>query len=109
MGNPLNDVQVFQVIAFEKIADRGIGGVVSRKITQNVVLSMTRSRNCRAYKGYSDTVLAIANGYGYDKRGVALALAIKKLTGVTLKNGAAGVQPVMEDALTHGIEVTVVV
>jgi hypothetical protein len=56
-------------------------------------ITVTRSKQgvVRAWHGYSDTVLATAGGYGYDKESSVLAHACAKFIENTDINNGAGV------------------
>lgn len=54
---------------------------------------------------YSGEVVGRAGGYGYDKQGTALAVALSRLYGMTSIDGARGERSVVEHASTEGIRV----
>ena len=56
-------------------------------------ITVTRSPRgiVRAWHGYSDTVLATASGYGYDKESHALSFACAKLSKINKLKEAGGV------------------
>ena len=96
--NPIKNVNVYKVSWNGAEYDRTI-----------VVAYVGRNGVVRAFDGFSDYTLAKAGGYGYDKMGTALALAIKKLTDVELINGATGINAVMRDAEAKGISIVTII
>ena len=65
-----------------------------------IMFAYAKAGTVYAFDGYSDRVIGKAGGYGYDKTGVALSEAIKKLTGIDLGDGARGWEAIM-DALNE--------
>jgi hypothetical protein len=59
--------------------------------THYITVTFSKIGVARAWHGYSDTVLATANGYGYDKESTVLANACAKLANIKALENAAGV------------------
>lgn len=92
MKNPISDTRVYQV------QDGGAKHLI--------VIGYSRSGIVRAFKGYSDIVLATARGGGYDKMATALDMAVEKLTGETVGvNGASGINAVIDAWSIAGVRI----
>ena len=67
-----------------------------------VCTQFSKSGNVTAFKNYSDTVLAKAGGYGYDKLSTVLNDAFNELYDIELGTRGVGVDVTKRKAKDHG-------